>query len=589
MIIRLVYGRCALRGRQFWSGLALSGDRLSQSTPRGLPASHFGIEIDDRNGAAAPRRARGSREGRFMKRFGTAFAVALAALCVAAGCNDYGNTFQTNTGALLTSLSPSTVNAGGPDLTLTVIGQGFVNTCKSGTTSPSCATVVQWNGKTISTTTTVDSNTGNVISVTAVVPAALTATPGRAFVNTLNPATSKQDNGLSNTIAFIVDPKPNPVPTITGISPNSAAPGSADMTLTVTGTNFINIAKASPSDPPQVSVVNWNSGAVQTTLSSTVNSASQITATIPASLLTAESCATVTVFNPPAVDTTNHVYLTSGGGGTSPGGQTFTVSTNSNFCPAPAMASQASSAIITEETPAVSLDGRFVAYAGQQGAHTQIFLRDTCEGAAKDCKPQTTVLSAAQDNTEGNGDSHSPSITSDGRYVAFSSAATNLVANTPSGKQIFLRDTCNGADASCKPQTQLISLDPNGLLSATDNLLPSISASGRFVAFLSVTSSKSPNANSNAGQANAPGQMNTGVRQVFVRDTCIGATGSCTPKTTRISTQPGDANSVGGKPAGPAMSGSGSGVGIADNHSATLFTRAVAVDDRVFLAITKQK
>jgi len=35
------------------------------------------------------------------------------------------------------------------------------------------------------------------------------------------------------------------------------------------------------------------------------------------------------------------------------------------------------------------------------------------------------------------------------------------------------------------------------------------------------------------------------------------------------------------------MSGSGSGVGIVDNHSATLFTRSVAVDDRVFLAITK--
>src|SRR5215475_16215035 len=132
----------------------------------------------------APRRGRRARFKRrkdfSMKRFGTAFAVALVALCVTAGCNDYGNTFQGNTGANLTSLSPSNVSAGGPDFVLTVIGIGFVNTCKSGTTSPSCATVVQWNGKTISTTTTVDSNTGSVISVTAVVPAALTATPGRA-------------------------------------------------------------------------------------------------------------------------------------------------------------------------------------------------------------------------------------------------------------------------------------------------------------------------------------------------------------------------------------------------------------------------
>lgn len=513
-----------------------------------------------------------------MKRFGTALAVALVALCVGAGCNDYGNTFQANTGAQLISLSPSSVAAGGPDLILTVVGGPFVNTCKAGTTSASCATVVQWNGKTISTTTAVDPNTGNVLSVTAVVPAALTATPGRAFVNTLNPKTSNQDNGLSNTIAFIINLKPNPQPTITSISPTSAAPGSGDVALTVSGGSFINIAKVDPTDPPQVSVVNWNTGSGQVSLATTVSSGSQIAATVPAALLAAQGCATVTVFNPPAVDESTHQYSQSGGGGTSPIGQTFTISTNASFCPAAAMQGVQGAAIVAEETPAVSLDGRFVAYAGQQGTHSQVFLRDTCEGAASGCTPQTTMLSASQDS-EGNGDSHNPSITSDGRYIAFSSAATNLVSETPSGRQIFLRDTCHGADASCKPQTQLVSIDPNGLLSATDNLLPSISSSGRYVAFLSL---KSATTKTPAGQA--ANQMNNGVRQVFVRDTCIGAPSSCTPKTTRISAQPGDANSVGGKPAGPAMSGSGSGVGIADNHSATLFARAVAVDDRVFLA-----
>jgi WD40-like Beta Propeller Repeat len=503
-----------------------------------------------------------------MKRFGTALAaVALVALCVTAGCNDYGNTFQSNTGAQLLSLSPSNVTAGGPDFTIQVMGRGFV-----------AKTVIQWNGKNLVTTVNTD-NLGDILSVTANVPAALTATPGRAFVNTLNPKTSNQDNGLSNTIAFLINVKPNPVPSITSISPTIAAPGSGDVSLTVTGSNYIqNTATSGQSNG---SVVQWTSGATQTSLTTTFGSATQLSATVPASLLTTESCARVTVFNPPAVDPNNPG--TNGGGGTSPGGQTFTVSANANFCPAASQAAQ-SAVAIAEETPAVSLDGRFVAYTGQQGAHSQIFLRDTCEGAAEGCKPQTTVLSSAKDNTEGNGDSHAPSITSDGRYVAFSSAATNLVGDTPGGKQIFLRDTCNGGDSSCKPQTQLISLDPDGRLSGTDNLLPSISSSGRYIAFLSVTLSKS----SNASQANSS-QINTGIRQVFVRDTCIGATGSCTPKTTRISTQPGDATSITGKPAGPAMSGSGSGVGIVDNHSATLFTRSVAVDDRVFLAITKSQ
>src|SRR5438309_9329600 len=191
---------------------------LGPSTPCGLPASQSSdgwgigsglgrcIEIPDRNGASAPRRARFKR-GMFMKRFGTALAaVALLTLCVTAGCNDYGNTFQQNTGALLISLSPANTPAaaaGSPDLILTVIGNGFVP-----------KTVVQWDGKNLETSVTVDAN-NNATNVTAKVPPALIATPGRHFVNTLNPATSKQDNGLSNTIAFIVTVPANPVPVLT--------------------------------------------------------------------------------------------------------------------------------------------------------------------------------------------------------------------------------------------------------------------------------------------------------------------------------------------------------------------------------------
>jgi hypothetical protein len=573
MIIRLAHSRFAVQG-------PVNATRLARISLRHWVLRHWAVQetcgignLGNRNSAAAPRCARGSGEGLFMKRFGTAFAVALVALCAVAGCNDYGNTFQQNTGAVLVSLSPNSVNAGGGDLILQVIGQGFV-----------AKTIIQWNGQNLVTTVNTDS-TGAVLSVTANVPAALTATPGKAFVNTLNPKTNKQDNGLSNTLAFLINVKANLVPTITLIAPKIAAPGTNGATLMVTGSNYIqNTATMGPSNG---SVVVWNSGSTQTNLATTFTSSTQLSAAVPASLLATESCAIVTVFNPPSVDPNNPGA--NGGGGTSPKGLTFTVSTNANFCPAAALAATTqanSAAAVAEETPAVNLDGRFVAYTGAstgQGSHSQIFLRDTCEGAASDCRPQTTVLSDASDSAEGNGDSNTPSISSDGRYVAFSSAATNLVADTPSGRQIFLRDTCNGAPSSCKPQTQLVSVDPNGLLSATDNLLPSISSSGRYIAFLSVTASKSPNAKGTTSQ------MNTGFRQVFVRDTCIGASSGCTPKTTRISAQPGDANTVGGKPAGPAVSGNGSGVGIVDNHSATLFTRAVAVDDRVFLAITKSQ
>jgi hypothetical protein len=122
--------------------------------------------------------------------------------------------------------------------------------------------------------------------------------------------------------------------------------------------------------------------------------------------------------------------------------------------------------------------------------------------------------------------------------------------------------------------------------------LPSVSASGRFVAFLAVTPSHAlaTSAAKAAPQAQAQAKSaasttNSGYRQVFVRDTCLGATG-CIPKTTRISLQPGDTSTSDAKPAGPALSGSSSRVALSGANAATVFTRAIAVDDRVFLALT---
>src|SRR2546422_11133677 len=82
-------------------------------------------------------------------------------------------------------------------------------------------------------------------------------------------------------------------------------------------------------------------------------------------------------------------------------------------------------------------------------------------------------------------------MNSDGRYVAFSSAATNLVENAAPGRQVYLLDTCAGAVDSCKPSTHLISTDANGALVGTESILPSVSSSGRFVAFLAITPSRS--------------------------------------------------------------------------------------------------
>jgi len=513
-----------------------------------------------------------------MKRFWTALAVALAAIFAGAGCNDYGNTFQYNTGAAVTFLSPSQVSAGGSDFTLLVSGSGFV-----------AQTKVEWNGHIIPTTVTLDAN-GNVLTVSATVAAALVAKPGIATVYTKNPASGAGQNGLSNPINFIINPPPNPSPTLTSISPNAAVGGSASaLSLTLTGTNFL-----SNSDPTHASSVSWSMSGTLTQLVVGNITSSQIQATVPANLLansgTSSIIASVTVSNPPSPPPPGCTGACNGGGGGGPSGAvTFTIcpSSQSSCTAAAANPAGAAAALVAEESPAVSLDGRYVAYTAVQDEHTQIFLRDTCEGAAAGCQPRTALLSVASDGAAATGDSHAPSMSSDGRYVAFSSAATNLIENALSGRQVYLRDTCAGAGDSCRPSTHLISNDSNGALVGTESILPSVSSSGRFVAFLAVTPSHSSNPLSGEAKASASG-TNSGFRQVFIRDTCLGAT-NCTPKTTRISLQPGDGMGTDTKTAGPALSGKGEHVAIPAGNAATLFTRSVAVDDRVFLAIANQQ
>ncbi|MGB8474168.1 MAG: hypothetical protein WCE61_08800 [Candidatus Acidiferrum sp.] len=511
-----------------------------------------------------------------MNRSLTALAVACVAILAATGCNDYGNTFQGNTGAYLAFVSPSNVNAGGPDLTLTLRGGGFV--------VQTIATWDQQNLKTCVITTTASNvcapanDTGTVVSVTAVVPAALIAKPGTHFVQTSQPHSGTGTNGLSNPLAFEVYNPPNPVPTITSISPSTAPAGSAGMTLTITGTNFL-----LTTDPSGGSLVRWNTTS-QTNLSVTNITATQIQATVTTSLLATAGSTTVTVYNPPASLPLPPPCVVNcigpGGGGTS-NGTTFTI-TAAGTNPA-----SVGTAMVQEETPAVSTDGRYVAYTATQNGHAQIFARDTCQGADASCQPSTVLISSTLDGSAASDDSHAPSMSSDGRYVAFSSAAANLVSQTTTGRQVYLRDTCFGANTSCTPSTQLISTDPNGTLVGTESILPSISASGRFVAFLAVTPSQTaPDAA--AAIKNMASTPNSGYRQVFVRDTCLGAA-NCTPQTTRISLQPGDGSGTGttAKPAGPAISGSADHVALSGGNMATLFTRSVAVDDGVFLALTK--
>lgn len=92
----------------------------------------------------------------------------------------------------------------------------------------------------------------------------------------------------------------------------------------------------------------------------------------------------------------------------------------------------------------------------------------------------TTRVSVDSSGTEGNGPSTGSSTSSNGRYVAFESTATNLVASdTNAVSDIFSHDRQTGA-------TVRVSVDSSGTQGNGASTGASISASGRFVAFHSL-------------------------------------------------------------------------------------------------------
>jgi len=130
--------------------------------------------------------------------------------------------------------------------------------------------------------------------------------------------------------------------------------------------------------------------------------------------------------------------------------------------------------------PSISPDGRFVTFNSN---HSDVRLFDSCHGAPANCVPSTTLVSVASDGTPADADSFGGSSSAGGRYVAFLSSATNLVPGTaiPGVLRVYLRDMCTGAPPGCIPATTSISVAGDG--TAADD--PSISTDGRYIAFAS--------------------------------------------------------------------------------------------------------
>jgi len=174
---------------------------------------------------------------------------------------------QINTSSGLTQAS---ITAGQPSFTIGVTGSNFIPT-----------SVVQWlaGGVTTPLTTAYVSST----QVTALIPANLVLTAGSAFIEVQN-----APGVVSNLVPFTVTGVPAPsISTANGLNPATAATGSGAIQITLTGSNY---------QPGAIAL--WNAGTGPQTLVTGFVSASQLTALVPASLMSAPAIALIQVQNP---------------------------------------------------------------------------------------------------------------------------------------------------------------------------------------------------------------------------------------------------------------------------------------------------
>jgi hypothetical protein len=156
----------------------------------------------------------------------------------------------------------------------------------------------------------------------------------------------------------------------------------------------------------------------------------------------------------------------------------------------------------------VSADGRFVSYEstatnlvlGDTNNASDVFLYEIATGT-------TTRVSVSSTGAEASGTSGAPSLSADGRLVAFFSTASNLVPGDTAFDDVFVHDNVTGV-------TELVSVSTGGGQangSSSPSLTNGLSADGRFAVFQSAAS------NLVAGDTNVS-------TDVFVRDRLTGAT-----------------------------------------------------------------
>src|SRR5207244_877862 len=160
-------------------------------------------------------------------------------------------------------------------------------------------------------------------------------------------------------------------------------------------------------------------------------------------------------------------------------------------------------------SPVLSADANLVLFVslasnlvlGDTNGARDLFLRNRTNGT-------TVRVSLVDDGSEANGPSYEPAMTPDGRFIAFTSEASNLVPGDTNGtNDVFVRDLVNGTTE----RVSVSSAGAQGNGPSGGGFSVGLSDDGRFVVFPSEATNFDPAASS-------------GIRQIFIRDRQLGTT-----------------------------------------------------------------
>ena len=324
----------------------------------------------------------------------------------------------------VTAINPSAVLVGTSNgLTLHLTGSNFVTQSEVFVNGANRSSIYD-----SSTSLTVQLSSTDVVN------------PGTLQITVVNPAPG---GGNSTPFPLNVD---TAVPTISAVAPTTEqAGGTTAVTLTVTGTGFLN----------QYSSINFNGVPLATTVSGGTSAATSLT---PDYLLQG-GVNQVTVVNAGpgggisniltfAVNPTHLLGLPILADLAADGSQAA-----NGLCGGLASCTSGALGLTTSTVgPSTSNTGQYVGFASASrnlvltdlNTAADVFVRNTCLGVAS-CSPVTAVVSSDPNGNAANGVSSEPTISSDGTHTAFTSLATNLVNTVPVPQgttQVYWRPVC---------------------------------------------------------------------------------------------------------------------------------------------------